>query len=131
MTMEQAVQVTAVCVAAALLALAVKRGSPESALLLTLGTAVVVLLALGGAMGDVVAFLEELGEKSGIPQGLLTPLYKTVGIAMVVKIGGGLCLDAGESALAAVVETAGTVCALAAALPLLRAVLELLTELMA
>ena len=36
----------------------------------------------------------------------------------------------GESALAAVVETAGAVCALVAALPLLRAVLDMLLELM-
>ena len=60
---------------------------------------------------------------------LLTPLYKTVGIALVVKVGGGLCRDAGESALAAALEFAGTVCALLTALPLLRAVLELITEL--
>ena len=42
---------------------------------------------------------------------------------------GGLCRDAGESALAAALEFAGTVCALLTALPLLRAVLELVTEL--
>jgi len=47
----------------------------------------------------------------------------------VVKVGGGLCRDAGESALAAALEFAGTVCALLTALPLLRAVLELITEL--
>ena len=49
---------------------------------------------------------------------------------MVVKIGGGLCADAGDKALSAVVETAGAVCALGAALPLLEAVVGLVTELM-
>ena len=128
---EQAVQAAAVCVTASLLALVVKRGSPELALLLALGAAGAVLLSLGGAVGDIAAFFRELGTVSGIPRELLTPLYKTVGIAVVVKIGGGLCTDAGERALSAVVETAGAGCALAAALPLLRAVLELMTELMA
>ena len=88
-------------------------------------------LVLGQALEEAVAFLEELGRRSGMPEGLLIPLYKVAGIALVVKVGGGLCADAGESALAAVVETAGSVCALAAALPLLRTVLELLMELMA
>ena len=60
----------------------------------------------------------------------MEPLYKTVGIALVVRVGSSLCVDAGESALGKVVETAGAVCALAAALPLLRTVLELLMELM-
>ena len=78
----------------------------------------------------MLAFLQELAEGSGVPPELFAPLYKTVGIGLVVRVGGGLCRDAGESALAGVVETAGAVCALAAALPLLRAVLELLLELM-
>ncbi len=56
-------------------------------------------------------------------------MYKTAGIALVVKVGGSLCRDAGESALASAVETAGTVCALLVSLPLLRAVLALLLEL--
>lgn len=129
--MEQAMQATCLCVLAAVLALVVKRGSPETALLLVLGAAVAVLLSLGQALEEAVAFLEELGRRSGMPEGLLIPLYKVAGIALVVKVGGGLCADAGESALAAVVETAGSVCALAAALPLLRTVLELLMELMA
>ena len=58
-------------------------------------------------------------------------VISTVAIALVARTTADLCRDAGESALAAAVETAGTVCALAAALPLLRTVMELLTELMA
>lgn len=129
--MELVLQVTGLCMVGALLVLVVKRGSPETALLLTLAAAVtVLLLLLAGAMEDLVAFLRELGEASGISEDLFVPLYKTVGIALVVKVGGSLCKDAGESALGSVVEMAGTVCALLVALPLLRAVLLLLRELM-
>ena len=89
-----------------------------------------MLLFLGGAVEELMAFLDELAQGSGVSQSLFVPLYKTVGIALVVKVGSGLCRDAGESALASVVETAGAVCALLVALPLLRAVLSLLLELM-
>nr|WP_326184026.1 SpoIIIAC/SpoIIIAD family protein [uncultured Oscillibacter sp.] len=128
--MELAIQAAALCVVGALLALVLRRGAPEMALLLALGAAVAVLLSLAGALEELLAFLEELARRSGVREELFVPLYKTVGIALVVKVGGGLCRDAGESALAAVVETAGAVCALLAALPLLRAVLSLLLELM-
>lgn len=127
--MEEIIQVTGVCVVGALLALVVKKGSPETALLVTLAAAVAVLLFLAAAMEELTAFLEELGERSGVSADLFVPLYKTVGIALVVKVGGSLCRDAGESALASVVETAGAVCALLVSLPLLRAVLALLMEL--
>lgn len=127
--MEQVFQVTGLCVVGALLALVLKRGSPELALLLALAAVVAVLLFLAGALGELLEFLREVGTASGLSDDLFIPLYKTAGIALVVKAGGSLCRDAGELALASAVETAGTVCALLVSLPLLRAVLSLLLEL--
>ena len=128
--MEQVLQATALCVVGAILALVVRRGSPETALLLSIAAIVLVALGLADSMGQVLSFLKELGERSGVPDQLFLPIYKTVGIALVVRVGGSLCRDTGESALAAAVETAGAVCALVTALPLLRAALDLLMELM-
>ena len=116
--MELAIQAAGACVVCALLAVVVRRGSPQTALQLAVAAAV------------VVGFLAELGERSGISPELFVPLYKAVGIALVVRVGGSLCRDAGESALASVVETAGAVCALGVSLPLLRAGVSLLLELM-
>lgn len=127
--MEQVFQVTGLCVVGALLALVLKKGSPELALLLALAAVAAVLLFLAGALGGLLDFLREIGAASGLSEDLFIPLYKTAGIALVVKAGGSLCHDAGESALASAVETAGTVCALLVSLPLLRAVLALLLEL--
>ncbi|MCI9511161.1 SpoIIIAC/SpoIIIAD family protein [Oscillibacter sp. 1-3] len=127
--MEQVFQVTGLCVVGALLALVLKKGSPELALLLALAAVAAVLLFLAEALGELLDFLREVGAASGLSEDLFIPLYKTAGIALVVKAGGSLCRDAGESALASAVETAGTVCALLVSLPLLRAVLALLLEL--
>ena len=91
---------------------------------------VAVLVFLAQGLEELMAFLAELGERSGIPETLFVPLYKTLGIALVVRVGAGLCRDAGESALGSVVETAGAVCAMLTALPLLRTVLDMLLELM-
>ena len=118
------------CVVGAMLALVLKKTSPEQALLLVLCAVVAGLALLADGLGELVDFLRELGERSGISETLFVPLYKTVGIGLVVKVGGDLCRDAGGAALASVVETAGAVCALLAAMPLLRRVLELLMELM-
>lgn len=128
--MEQVAQAAGVCIVAALLGLTLRRGTPEIALLLAIGAVIALLLALAGPMGELLHFIKQLTERIGISRELFLPLYKTMGIALVVKIGGGLCRDAGESALASALEVTGTVCALLTALPLLRAVLELLTELM-
>ncbi len=128
--METVIQIAAACVLAALVGLLLKKGSPEAALLVTLAATAVSFLYLSGLLEELLAFLDELAALAGIREALLTPLYKTVGIALVVRMGGSLCRDAGESALASVVETAGTVCAVLVALPLFRTVLETLAELM-
>ena len=129
MSMELVTQAAGICLVGALLGLTLKRGTPELSLLLTAAAAAVILLALMEPMGQLLAFIRQLAGKTGVPEELFLPLYKTVGIALVVKIGGGLCRDAGESALCSLLELAGTVCALLTALPLLQAVLDLLLEL--
>ena len=123
-------QAAGICVIAALLGLVLRRGSPEVTLLLALSAAAAVLLALGQPLGELLAFLDSLTAQAGVSAALFRPLYKIVGIALVIKVGGGLCRDAGESALASVLELAGTVCALLTARPLLQAVLELIGELL-
>ena len=129
--MEEVFRITALCLTAALLVVVVKRGSGERAMLVTLAAVTAVLLGLARELGALADFLRRLGQRSSLPEELFHPLYKTLGIALVVRAGSALCRDAGESALAAALEMAGAVCALVVALPLLQAVLELLMEFMA
>ena len=128
--METTLQTAAICVLAAILALVLKKDGPQMALLLTLAAAAAAYLFLLRQLGELLDFLREISGTADIRQELMVPLYKTIGIALVVRLGGNLCRDAGESALASVIETAGTVCALLVSLPLLRMVLAALMELM-
>lgn len=127
--MEIIVQVTLLCVVGAVLSLVLKKAAPEQAMILTLLTVVLIFLFLSDSVGNLLGVLQDLGKASGVSDVLFVPLYKTVGIALVVKVGTSLCQDAGENALGTVVETAGTVCAFLVALPLVRAVLDMLMEL--
>jgi stage III sporulation protein AD len=114
--METAVQAAGLCVIGAVLALVVRRGSPETALLLALAATAAVIALVVPALGELWEFLRRLEAYSGVSTELFAPLYKTAAIAW--WSGGRRPLPGrGESALAAVLETAGTVCALLAALP--------------
>ncbi|MFR6394538.1 MAG: SpoIIIAC/SpoIIIAD family protein [Oscillospiraceae bacterium] len=53
------------------------------------------------------ALLEQMSLAGGLSEDLLRPLVKTVGIALVSRVGAELCRDANQGALATVVETAG------------------------
>ena len=128
--MGQALQMCALAVLTALLALLLKGKQGELGILVSLAGLVVLFLALAEPFGELLAFLRTLSEGTGLDSAVFTPLYKVLGIALVVHLGGQLCRDAGESALAAGLETAGSVCAMLAALPLLERTLSLLRELM-
>lgn len=122
--MGDALKITAVAVAAAVCAVVVKKNAREVGLLLSLTAGALLLSMVLGAVESVRALMDELGEAAGLSPAVLAPVIKTVGIAILTRIAAEVCRDAGESGIAAFVETAGAALALAVALPLLRAVLD-------
>lgn len=108
----------------------VRKQAPEIALVLTMCATTAVVLAVSGALGEVVGYVQRLAQVGGISQELLVPVMKATGIAVLARFAGEFCRDAKESGLASGVELAGTVLGLVAAMPLMNGVLTLLEELM-
>ena len=98
--------------------------------MLALAAGALLLGAALGAIEEVRALADELGELIGLSPAVLAPVLKTVGIAILTRIAAELCRDAGEGGIAAAAETAGAAAAVLAALPLLRAVLSTITGLL-
>ena len=128
--MSDVVRVAATAILAAVCALAVRKQVPELAILLSVCAGALILLYCSGMLEAAVNFLNHLADLGGLSPEVLTPMIKTLGIGVVTRIAADFCRDAREGALAGVVELAGTVLALAAVLPLISAVLELLTQLL-
>ena len=129
--MDTVLRLAALCLLGALLAVLLRRGGGELALLLVLavcGVAVALLLAV--LLGQLRDFWEEASAWGQLPEQLFQPLLKTVCIALIYRTGSDLCRDAGEGALASVLETAGAVAAIVVSLPLFRAVWDLLESLL-
>ncbi len=102
----------------------------ELALLLVLAAGVWMLVLVADGLGAVVALMEELADQAGLSETLLEPVVKTVALSILTRLTAEICRSAGEGGVAAFVETAGTVLALLAALPLVRAVAQLMGELL-
>ena len=123
-------RVTALCLTGALLAVLLHRSGGEMALLLSLAVCGVAAMVLMEPLEELRDFWEDAAAWGELPVELFTPLIKTVGIALLSRTGSDLCRDAGESAVASVLETAGAVAAIAVSLPLFRAAWELLRSLL-
>lgn len=129
--MEWMVKVAAVAIAAAVLGTVLRKNTPELALLLALCAGLWITEVAAGGLGAVAALMEELAGLSGLSEELLEPVVKTVALSILTRLTAEICRSAGEQGIAAFVETAGTVLALAVALPLVRAVTVLMAEMLA
>ena len=128
--METVLRVTALCLTGALLAVLLHRSGGEMALLLSLAVCGVAAMVLIEPLEELRDFWEDAAAWGELPVELFTPLIKTVGIALLSRTGSDLCRDAGEGAIASVLETAGAVAAIAVSLPLFRSAWELLRSLL-
>jgi len=126
--MPQALQLTALAVIAALLVRTVP--AKEFAVLLPLAAGLLVIGLLAEFLGPVLDFARELETLTGLESAVLVPLWKVLGITLVCRLGAQVCVDTEQKALAELVRRGGDVLGLYAALPLLRAVLQLLRGLM-
>ena len=129
MTMDAFIRLFIICVIGAVLAVFVKKSSPDMGLMVTLAVCAVVLTALLAPLRDVVDLLRQMMDWSGMSEEVFTPLLKTLGIALICRVGGEVCRDAGQSAMASLVEMGGALGTILVAVPLLRAVWEMLQSL--
>ena len=128
--MEAMAKLAAVGVTAVVLSAVLKKNTPELALLLALAAGLWMLALTASGLGAVVELMNELAEQAGLSEVLLEPVVKTVALSILTRLTVEICRSAGEGGVAAFVETAGAVLALLAALPLIRAVTQMMGELL-
>ena len=124
-----AIGICALC--AVLFAALVQKTNKEYALLISLGTAAVLLLFSLERAGPVLQQVEDLAASGPLEGEAVGLMLRAVGITVVGQVVARLCKDAGESALAYTVELAARAAVLAAALPALGRLLKYLGEIAA
>lgn len=126
--MDILIKIAAIALVAALCTLLIKSKNSEQAFLLGISAAVIICLAAMKFMGDIVSFIKELVELSGISQAVFLPVVKCLGIAIITKLVCELCKDAGQGGIASAVEYTGAVAAVYTSLPLIETVIDLLVN---
>jgi stage III sporulation protein AD len=124
--MEQVLKVVAVGIIACVLGVTVKKEYPTGTLLVSVAAAVVILFFVMSMLTPVKRFIDDLADAAGLSPAILSPLYKTICIAILTKVTAEACEDAKEKAFGIYVEIAGAVAALYVSLPLLSAVFRLI-----
>ncbi|MGN0550551.1 MAG: stage III sporulation protein AD [Acutalibacteraceae bacterium] len=114
--------ILSVCVcaiAAAVLAVAIKRHNPEISMLLTAGGGIIIFIAILSAISPVINKINALAQTAGMSQEYVEILIKSLGICFLCQFSSDACKDAGQTALASKVELAGKLFIVILALPML------------
>lgn len=102
-----------------------KKNNAELALILSLAACVLIALLLLNLAEPLIDFFVKLRNLSGLDREMMAPLLKALGIGLLTQISSTVCADAGEKAVAGLIEVCGGLLALYISLPLLEAVIRM------
>ena len=128
--MELMLKIAAGAVTAALCAVMLRKNGPEFASVVMLAAGVWILTMAARALGETVDALSRLARIARLENELVQPVVKVVGLSVITRVAGESCRGAGEAGIAAFVEVSGVFLALASAVPLVNAVVEMLSEML-
>lgn len=116
--------IVGLALAAAALCALLKRYHGEYALLVSVGTGLLIAAQLFSSLIPVLDEINRLMDQAGVAAEYGAILLKVAGLCFLAQFGADACRDAGESALASRVEMAARLAMTAAALPLFRQLAE-------
>ena len=119
----------ALCFAVCIAAQIIKNNGEIKTALVLLCTATVV----GSAAADILDIKEQISallEKAELDELYLKVIFKGLGICYITKLSADCCRDNGQSALASSVEIIGKMSLIAVAMPLFKAVIEIVEALL-
>ena len=126
--MSLLVKAAALALAGAVIAMLLKKNAPELGLTLSIAVTLAASALAAQLIGQLREVVDLAREQTGLSPAIVGPVLKCVGIGVVTRLAADLCKDAGQSASASAVELAGAACAMAAVLPLIRALLQMVGQ---
>lgn len=98
---------------------------PELAPLVVLGGAAVILITLADSLLNVSGSVDDMMTLAGLEKENVSILMKALGICVVTQFAADICYDNSCSSIAAAVELAGRVGAVALAMPMIKTVAQI------
>ena len=128
--MDVLIKISGVLLVSSCAALMIRRSNPEISLLLSMAVIAAVIAASMLLFKPLTDLWETTRELYGVGEVYLLPLVKCCAAALVARLSADLCREASQSAAASAVEFLGLLCALGAAMPLVRNMIAALGEML-
>ncbi|MDO4485799.1 MAG: stage III sporulation protein AD [Bacillota bacterium] len=124
-------KIAAIALTGVLLAAVMKNVNKEITIYIILATVIILFLSIIDKLWEAFRFLEGIYDKVTYGKEFFPVIIKILAVAYITDFTSQLCRDSGEGAIGSKVELAGKVIIFYLALPILAAILELISSLMA
>ena len=120
------IQLVGLAVITMFIAVFLKKYQPEISGLICLGLGIFLFFYLIRAFESTFLFLQSLSEMINLTY--VSVLLKLIGIAYICEFASGICKDAGYQSVSGQIETVGRVSMLLISLPVMRSIIETISE---
>lgn len=117
-------------IVATILAVIVRQTRPEQALLISIGAGCIIFGFVFSQIRELLSWWESLANEFAFINTYLSPLIRILGVSYLTQFASQVCRDAGEGAVAMKLDLAGKVVVLALSAPILKAILELIKNIL-
>lgn len=111
-------------------ALIVKPVRNDFAMLITLVGGVIILALLLSSISSALTLITGIANKTGVNSGLLSIVFKIIGVGYLTEFSASICADAGSASLGDKVLLAGKIVILVMSLPIITNILNIVMELL-
>ena len=127
---ESCFQVSVFCVCGAVMAVILKQYCREQSVLLTVFVCFGVIYGAFEMLGPLIDELRQLFLSAELDEAYTAIVFKAAAICTITDITRNICTDSGESAMAAAAGLWGNMALVYISMPLLRAIIELIKEML-
>ena len=128
--MEAVGKIVAAAMVAACFCLVVRTQSGVMGLLVSLIGSLAIFLFSFHFLEPFLELFQTIRDLTGLADSVTAPMIRVAGIGLLTQLAGTVCEDAGEKTLSKTVEIGGKILSIYTALPVLRAVIQLLEQML-
>lgn len=106
----------------------VKQYKPEFAIYVSLAAGILILGMTFDTITQIINLIESYAQKVSISNKFVIVLLKITGIAILAEFATSICKDAGESAIASKIDIGSKILIIAASIPIISSLLEVILK---
>lgn len=127
---DRSITTAGFCVCSAILAVILRQHCREQSLMLALAACTAVIGGFMSFFSPMITEISDIFTQAGISDAYLSLIFKATAICIITQITCELCRDSGETAIASVAEIWGRGAVTFISLPLIKALLEQINEIL-